>query len=53
MSDGLTANEGRFRSVRYNCIVENIVGHCKYTVDTLTPSDALCIGLYDIIELLF
>lgn len=36
MSDGLTANEGRFRSVRY-CIVENIVGHCKYTVDTLTP----------------
>lgn len=45
MSDGLTAKEGRFRSVRY-CIVENIFGHCKYTVDTLTPSDALYIGLY-------
>jgi len=42
MSDGLTANEGTFRSIPY-CIVENIVGqYYKYTVDTLTPSDVIC-----------
>jgi len=40
MSDGWATNEGRFRSVPY-CIVENIVGHYKYTVDTQTSSDVM------------